>query len=62
MRTRRANATIVMLARNSDLKGIVKSMKQLEDRFNKQFKYPYTFLNEEAFSDKFKECVVCYLR
>ncbi|KAI0062270.1 glycosyltransferase family 15 protein [Artomyces pyxidatus] len=54
---RRANATIVMLARNSDLKGVVKSMKQMEDRFNKQFRYPYTFLNEEPFTDKFKETI-----
>ena len=54
--TRKANATIVMLARNSDLKGIMKSMKQMEDRFNKQFQYPYTFLNEEPFSGQFKEC------
>lgn len=46
-----------MLARNSDLKGIIKSMKQMEDRFNKKFKYPYVFLNEEPFNDKFKECV-----
>ncbi|KZV61061.1 glycosyltransferase family 15 protein [Peniophora sp. CONT] len=54
---RKANATIVMLARNSDLKGIMKSMKQMEDRFNEQFQYPYTFLNEEPFSDQFKEGV-----
>ncbi|KAI0054090.1 glycosyltransferase family 15 protein [Auriscalpium vulgare] len=54
---RRANATIVMLARNSDLKGVVKSIKQLEDRFNKQFRYPYVFLNEEEFNVKFKETI-----
>ncbi|TFY82623.1 hypothetical protein EWM64_g1385 [Hericium alpestre] len=56
--SRRANATIVMLARNSDLRGIVKSMKQMEDRFNKKFRYPYTFLNEEPFSAKFKETIL----
>ncbi|EIM90058.1 glycosyltransferase family 15 protein [Stereum hirsutum FP-91666 SS1] len=50
---RRANAAIVMLARNSDLKGITKSMKQMEDRFNKKFKYPYVFLNEEPFNEQF---------
>ncbi|GJE90829.1 glycosyltransferase family 15 protein [Phanerochaete sordida] len=54
---RRANATFVLLARNSDLNGIMMSMKQMEDRFNKKFKYPYTFLNEEPFSDEFKERV-----
>lgn len=50
---RRANAAIVMLARNSDLKGMMKSMKQMEDRFNKKFKYPYVFLNEEPFNEEF---------
>ncbi|KAJ3802847.1 glycosyltransferase family 15 protein [Lentinula aff. detonsa] len=54
---RRANAAIVMLARNSDLNGIVVSMKQMEDRFNKKFRYPYVFLNEEAFTDNFKNRV-----
>lgn len=29
----------------------------MEDRFNKRFRYPYVFLNEEPFSDQFKECV-----
>ncbi|KAK7467143.1 hypothetical protein VKT23_004202 [Stygiomarasmius scandens] len=51
---RKANAAIVMLARNSDLNGIVVSMKQMEDRFNKKFNYPYVFLNEQPFSDEFK--------
>ncbi|KAH9063423.1 glycosyltransferase family 15 protein [Lactarius vividus] len=54
---RRANATIVMLARNGDLQGVVKSVKQMEDRFNKRFRYPYVFLNEEPFTDQFKERV-----
>ena len=44
-------------ARNSDLNGIVTSMKQMEDRFNKKFNYPYIFLNEAEFSSEFKECV-----
>ena len=38
----------------SDLDGILASMKQMEDRFNKKFNYPYVFLNEEPFSDEFK--------
>jgi len=52
--SRKANAAIVMLARNTDLKGIIASMKQMEDRFNKKFHYPYVFLNEQPFSDQFK--------
>ncbi|KAI0763668.1 glycosyltransferase family 15 protein [Irpex lacteus] len=54
---RKANATFVLLARNSDLNGILVSMKQNEDRFNKKFQYPYVFLNEQPFSEEFKERV-----
>jgi len=32
-------------------------MKQMEDRFNKKFNYPYVFLNEQPFSDEFKTSV-----
>jgi alpha 1,2-mannosyltransferase len=52
---RKANAAFVVLARNGDLKGILSSMKQMEDRFNKKFDYPWIFLNEEPFSDDFKK-------
>jgi alpha 1,2-mannosyltransferase len=52
---RKANASIVMLARNGDLNGIITSVKQMEDRFNKKFQYPYVFLNEEPFTDNFKK-------
>ncbi|KAK0210771.1 glycosyltransferase family 15 protein [Desarmillaria ectypa] len=54
---RKASAAIVMLARNSDLNGIIVSMKQMEDRFNKKFRYPYVFLNEQPFSEQFKSRV-----
>ena len=53
-KVRKANATFVMLARNGDLEGVIISMKQMEDRFNKEYKYPWTFLNEVPFSDEFK--------
>ncbi|KAF8312021.1 glycosyltransferase family 15 protein [Clavulina sp. PMI_390] len=52
---RKANAAFVILARNNDLNGVLESVKQVEDRFNKKFKYPYVFLNEEEFSDDFKK-------
>ncbi|PPQ78267.1 hypothetical protein CVT25_011726, partial [Psilocybe cyanescens] len=51
--SRKANAAILMLARNSDLNGVVTSVKQMEDRFNKKFRYPYIFLNEQPFEDAF---------
>ncbi|KDR81624.1 hypothetical protein GALMADRAFT_263909 [Galerina marginata CBS 339.88] len=54
---RKANAAIVMLARNGDLNGVISSMKQMEDRFNKKFQYPYVFLNEQPFEDNFKKRV-----
>lgn len=38
-----ANATIVFLCRNSDLEGVVSSVRQLEDRFNRKFNYPWVF-------------------
>jgi alpha 1,2-mannosyltransferase len=55
---RRANATFVILARNSDLEGALLSVRALEDRFNRRFGYPYVFLNEEEFSDHFKRWVL----
>ncbi|CAK5265052.1 unnamed protein product [Mycena citricolor] len=54
---RRANAVIVSLARNGDLDGIIRSVAQLEVKFNQKFKYPYVFLNEEPFTDHFKNTV-----
>ncbi|KAJ3771276.1 glycosyltransferase family 15 protein [Lentinula raphanica] len=52
---RRANATFVILARNSDVDNTVRSIREIEDRFNRRFRYPYVFLNEEPFSDDFKK-------
>ncbi|KAJ7235488.1 glycosyltransferase family 15 protein [Mycena rebaudengoi] len=49
---RRANAVIVMLDGNLD--GVERSMRQLEEKWNSKFKYPYVFLTEEPFSDRFK--------
>ncbi|KAJ7211167.1 glycosyltransferase family 15 protein [Mycena pura] len=49
-----ANATLLMLARNSDLEGAMSSVSQLEEKFNKHCNYPWVFLNEEPFTDAFK--------
>ncbi|KAL4066353.1 glycosyltransferase family 15 protein [Scleroderma yunnanense] len=51
---RRANATFIILCRNSDLEGIIHSVREIEDRFNRNFGYPYVFLDEEPFSEEFK--------
>ncbi|KAI6022688.1 glycosyltransferase family 15 protein [Pisolithus marmoratus] len=54
---RKANATFVMLVRNTDGPGIMNSMKQIEDRFNKKFQYPYVFLNDKPFTENFKKYI-----
>jgi len=53
----RQNATLVMLASNSHIEGAVQSVHQMEDRFNRRYKYPWIFLNDEPFSDDFKSRV-----
>ena len=57
---RKANAAFVILVRNHELKGIVESLHQIEDRFNKQYGYDYVFLNEVPFTDEFIGCVLPY--
>ncbi|KAL8807918.1 MAG: hypothetical protein Q9182_000384 [Xanthomendoza sp. 2 TL-2023] len=50
----RMNAAFVTLARNSDLWEIVKSIRQVEDRFNRKFHYDWVFLNDKPFDEAFK--------
>ncbi|KZT26454.1 glycosyltransferase family 15 protein [Neolentinus lepideus HHB14362 ss-1] len=54
---RRANATFVFLCRNSDIAGVVSSIQQMEDRFNRKHQYPWVLLNDEPFTDDFKKRV-----
>lgn len=49
----RENATLVMLVRNSELVGALLLMRSLEDRFNKDYKYPWVFLNDVPFDQDF---------
>jgi len=51
----RMNATFVTLARNSDVWEIAKSIRQVEDRFNRKFHYDWVFLNDDEFDDQFKK-------
>ncbi|RUS25500.1 glycolipid 2-alpha-mannosyltransferase-domain-containing protein [Jimgerdemannia flammicorona] len=53
--TTRARACFVILVRNTDLQDMRFTMRQLEDRFNKNYKYTYVFLNDVPFTDDFKE-------
>jgi alpha 1,2-mannosyltransferase len=50
----RANATFVILARNTDLDNTVRSVREVEDRFNTRHHYPFVLLNDEPFTDEFK--------
>ncbi|KAJ4369237.1 hypothetical protein N0V83_006322 [Neocucurbitaria cava] len=52
--TARANATFMMLARNSDVSGAVQSVKSVQAQFNQHFGYPWVFLNDEEWSEEFK--------
>lgn len=53
----RAKATLMMLARNSEIEDVTKSMKSLERHFNQWYQYPWTFLNDEPFTEEFKQTV-----
>ncbi|ORZ26271.1 nucleotide-diphospho-sugar transferase [Lobosporangium transversale] len=53
--TRKAKATFMMLVRNEDLYGALRTVQQIEDRFNYRYEYPYVFLNDKPFSGHFKE-------
>ncbi|KAF8454303.1 glycolipid 2-alpha-mannosyltransferase [Terfezia claveryi] len=57
----RANAVILVLARNKELDGVVQSLKSMERHFNRWYHYPYVFLNDKEFNSTFKETVVKYI-
>ncbi|KAJ2530994.1 hypothetical protein GGH20_001651, partial [Coemansia sp. RSA 1937] len=46
-------AALVALVRNDDLYGLRKTIRELEDRWNRKYNYPYIFLNDKPFSEKF---------
>lgn len=46
-------AAFVVLVRNSELGGIVSTIRQVEQRFNSKFNYPYVFLNDDYFTQEF---------
>ena len=50
----RANATFLMLSRNDEVDRAVITIKELENRFNLKYGYPWVFLNEQPFSQDFK--------
>ncbi|MCJ1377761.1 alpha 1,2-mannosyltransferase 2.4.1 [Xylographa soralifera] len=52
--SRQTNATFVTLTRNSDLWELVKSIRSVEDRFNRHHGYDWVFLNDVPFDEEFK--------
>lgn len=58
--TERLNALFVVLSRNKELKGVIKSMKSMERHFNQWYNYPWVFLNDEEHSEEFKTTVLKY--
>ena len=59
--TPRVNAAFVVLARNSELEGVIQSVKSIERHFNRWYNYPYVFLNDEEFNETFKSTIVNYI-
>jgi mannosyltransferase len=54
---RRENATILMLARNTELAGAVKSVRSIEEQFNRFFHYPIVFLNDKPWEQTFVDAL-----
>jgi mannosyltransferase len=50
----RGKAAIIALVRNRELREMSQSMRELEETFNRKFRYPWIFFNDEPFEDKFK--------
>ncbi|KAG2178701.1 hypothetical protein INT44_001854 [Umbelopsis vinacea] len=51
--TSTVKAAFVVLVRNSELDDLRSAMRQMEDRFNHRYNYPWVFLNDADFSDEF---------
>jgi hypothetical protein len=49
----RESAALVMLARNKELAKAIKTVQSIERHFNRWFRYPIVFLNDEPWSDDF---------
>lgn len=51
---KKPKAAFVVLVRNNELEDILPSIKNVEDKFNHQFNYPWVFFNDEEFTEEFK--------
>lgn len=50
----RVPATLLALVRNEEVDAMVQSMEDLERTWNRKFNYPWTFFNDEPFTEEFK--------
>lgn len=53
----RAKAGFIVLVRNQELNDMRNSMRDVEEKFNRKYGYPWIFLNNEEFTDEFKKGV-----
>ncbi|KAJ4388745.1 putative mannosyltransferase ktr4 [Gnomoniopsis smithogilvyi] len=53
--TERINATLLALVRNEELSGMLQAMGDLERTWNHKFNYPWTFFNDQPFTEEFKK-------
>jgi mannosyltransferase len=53
----RQNATVMMLARNSDLEEAVQALTSFELQFNHRYHYPVVFLNDAPWTEEFMQGV-----
>ncbi|KAK9472765.1 family 15 putative glycosyltransferase [Dipodascopsis tothii] len=51
---RRANATLLSIVRNREVMAMVQTMREVERTFNSKYNYPWTFFNDEPFTENFK--------
>lgn len=54
---KRQNATFLMLTRNNELEDVISTLENIESHFNQWFHYPYTFLNDEPFTEEFQNSI-----
>lgn len=53
----RAKAGFIVLVRNAELQSMRESMRDVEEKFNRKYGYPWIFLNNEPFTEEFKRGV-----
>ncbi|KAK6459038.1 mannosyltransferase [Scheffersomyces xylosifermentans] len=57
----RENATFMILCRNEDVYDLLETVQYLHDRYNHQYHYDFTFLNDEPFTKDFIYLLSSYI-